>query len=900
MSVIDLLTRQPIAQAIGWALLQFLWQGAVLGVIAAVALSALRRSAPDIRYVVASIALAVMATLPIVTALQAGRNIAAPEERSIVPPATARATVSPDPDRELTAAPDSADSANAPGVDAARPLNGRTGATWLALFAAAWLCGVLILSLRLATGWMWIQRLKSHRTTAVSARWQYTAQTLARRLHIRRPVRLLESASIAVPTVIGWLRPVVLMPASALAGLAPEQLQAILAHELAHIRRHDYLVNLLQTLVETLLFYHPAVWWLSRRIRAEREHCCDDLAVSLCGDPYTYARALADLEGLRAPSVPLVLAATGGSLLGRVRRLVIGPSHAGRGPGWLAGTVAVLVIAGVGLGAIGNEWRQSERRSPTAASRGTRDTSAMQGLPTSSLREAREAAYAARIAVHEIAVNLQRTARSTRLALQQATRSVAIAVRAAVRPNAIPHSLPYRPSTSPNPPVHPDSSAPSMPAAADHPAQSTRKDATVTSQTSSGGSRQHGTIGWSHNGEKLEVSFDGEFEFTDDDLDIKRMSPNGSLRITDGGWFTRHTVEFKADASGTIERHYRDGSGERPFDPEGRQWLARVLPGFIRQSGIGAPARVARILKQGGPAAVLREISLIDGAYAKRAYFTELMKAPALDAATRVAVLTQAGREIDSDFELATFLIEQRDRLVSDDGARRAYLEAARRIKSDFELRRVLSAAVEKGPLTPALLTDLLEASTSIDSDFEQASLLVQVAKQTTLDGSARGAFFRALDTVASDFEHHRVLTALAERTDLTDDLVRQMLTSSATLGSDFEQGTFLVQIAGRRSIGAVREPFFQAVSHVGSAFERGRVLQAVLKQPDVPQDVLVSVLLAIESVGAFEASQVLQAAAPQRELTGHARDLYVSAASRLGAFEQGQALAALARTDRR
>ena len=126
------------------------------------------------------------------------------------------------------------------------------------------------------------------------------------------------------------------------------------------------------------------------------------------------------------------------------------------------------------------------------------------------------------------------------------------------------------------------------------------------------------------------------------------------------------------------------------------------------------------------------------------------------------------------------------------------------------------------------------------------------------------------------------------------------MLTSSATLGSDFEQGTFLVQIAGRRSIAAVREPFFQAVSHVGSAFERGRVLQAVLKQPDVPQDVLVSVLLAIESMGAFEASQVLQAAAPQRELTGHARDLYVSAASRLGDFEQGQALAALVRTDRR
>ncbi len=163
------------------------------------------------------------------------------------------------------------------------------------------------------------------------------AARLAKRLHIARPIRLLESSMVDVPTVIGWLRPVVLMPASALAGMAPQQLEAILAHELAHIRRHDYLVNLLQTLVETLLFYHPAVWWLSRRIRVERENCCDDLAVSLCGDPYAYARALADLEELRADSSRLVLAATGGSLLHRVRRLIGTPIACRPGPGMARG-----------------------------------------------------------------------------------------------------------------------------------------------------------------------------------------------------------------------------------------------------------------------------------------------------------------------------------------------------------------------------------------------------------------------------------------------------------------------------------------------------------------------------------------------------------------------------------
>ena len=100
---------------------------------------------------------------------------------------------------------------------------------------------------------------------------------------------------VDTPTVIGWLRPVVLLPVAALANLTPDQVQAILAHELAHVRRHDFVVNLLQTIAETLLFYHPAVWWLSHRIRVEREHCCDDIAVEVCGDPVGYAEALTTL-----------------------------------------------------------------------------------------------------------------------------------------------------------------------------------------------------------------------------------------------------------------------------------------------------------------------------------------------------------------------------------------------------------------------------------------------------------------------------------------------------------------------------------------------------------------------------------------------------------------------------
>src|SRR5213075_1678041 len=140
----------------------------------------------------------------------------------------------------------------------------------------------------------------------------------AHAMRLRRAVKLVESAAVEVPAVISWLRPVVLLPASTLTGLAPKQIEMVLAHELAHIRRHDFLVNILQAVVETLMFYHPAVWWMSRRLRIERENCCDDLAVAVCGDALQYARALTRLEELRG-GPRIALAANGGSLLTRVR-----------------------------------------------------------------------------------------------------------------------------------------------------------------------------------------------------------------------------------------------------------------------------------------------------------------------------------------------------------------------------------------------------------------------------------------------------------------------------------------------------------------------------------------------------------------------------------------------------
>lgn len=411
-------------------------------------------------------------------------------------------------------------------------------------------------------------------------------------------------------------------------------------------------------------------------------------------------------------------------------------------------------------------------------------------------------------------------------------------------------------------------------------------------------SRSDNHLVWSHNGEKLEVRWDGEFELNDTDTDIKSMTPGSRLRISDGGWFSRHSIEFTANASGVITRKYWVGSGERPFDPEGKDWLARMMPRFVRESGLGAKGRVARIYGTKGAPGVLAEISTINNNWVKRVYYTELL---ALDipADARRQAIEQAGRDVTSDYELASLLISQASRLPTDPAVRKAYFDAARSIKSDYELRRVLSTGLKGSTLDNALLASVLDTSRSIDSDYEQASLLVQVATQQSIDG-ARVPFFAALDTVSSSYERGRVLQAVAQRPNLSGESLAAMLTAAGQISSDYEAAQFLLKLAPRSNEAALRAPFFSALDGIQSTYERGRVLKAVATQPELSNDTMLALLQAVRGMsGGYDASQVLQTLAAKHAITGAARDAYIDATEKLGDYEQGRALSALVKSDR-
>jgi len=365
-----------VLHRLGWVVVHSLWQAAAVAAVLAVLLRLVpRRSAAALqaRYLLATAALVAMPVACVVTstlvqppaaAVAAEGNAAT--RRTLILPAAVAATV----ERQSQAAAP-------PGIDARAAVAALVRhvaaavAPWLPWCAAAWLAGATAAAGRLGAGWWLTRRLVARAIAPADARWQARLDRWKHALGIDQPIRLLAATRIDVPVVVGWLRPVVLWPLAALTGMPPDQIDAILAHELAHVRRHDVFVNLLQSCIETLFFHHPAAWWISAQVRAEREHCADDLAIRVLdagrgGAAISYARALVALEERRRHRATLAVAADGGSLVDRVGRIVGITPEAGH-PARLAAALLMLAAAIAAAAAVATKGRQASADEGTVA-----------------------------------------------------------------------------------------------------------------------------------------------------------------------------------------------------------------------------------------------------------------------------------------------------------------------------------------------------------------------------------------------------------------------------------------------------------------------------------------------------------------------------------------------------
>lgn len=340
---------RPAAERVGWVLVHSTWQGVAIAAALWVMLAVMGKRSAARRYVAGCVALAAVVVAMAVTfaRVEGTRRVAPVAGRASLPTAVdLRVGDAPVPAVAGVAQDEPKPAADAPSWDVKRQI-----APWLPVVVGAWVIGVAGLAVWHFGGWVRVRRMT--RAGAAEA-WEERVGRLALRLGVSKAVRVVESALAGVPAVVGFVRPVILLPAGLAAEMSAAQVEAILLHELAHVRRNDYLVNLVQTAVETLLFYHPAVWWISGQIRQEREHCCDDLAVAACGDRAGYARALARVEEIRGATLPLAAAADGGSLLQRVRRIAGSePSRRRRVAPTAAMLAAVVSVVAVMIAA---EW----------------------------------------------------------------------------------------------------------------------------------------------------------------------------------------------------------------------------------------------------------------------------------------------------------------------------------------------------------------------------------------------------------------------------------------------------------------------------------------------------------------------------------------------------------------
>jgi beta-lactamase regulating signal transducer with metallopeptidase domain len=341
----------PTVEAIGWTLIHFCWQAAAIAAFYRCLSLLAARGSSNTRYLLALGTLLLMAATAVGTfAFEMHSKASLPEA-----PGT-RTSVMPDSFSQLITArsepamPGSAWQPASPDLTRSRLLMSVRQLPVLGLIDGLWLLGVLVLSLRSLGGWCLIQRLHATLTLEAPDRVQASFRAIGSALKIHRPVLLRVSGAVTGPVTVGALRALVLLPVSALASLSPDELEAVLAHELAHVRRADFFWNLVQTLVETLFFFHPAVWWISGRIRRERELCCDDLALSVCPRPLAYANALFELEQQRSRIGQLSMALSGhqpARTLGmRIARILGEPvaSTGAREPFSLAAAASVLVL----------------------------------------------------------------------------------------------------------------------------------------------------------------------------------------------------------------------------------------------------------------------------------------------------------------------------------------------------------------------------------------------------------------------------------------------------------------------------------------------------------------------------------------------------------------------------
>lgn len=343
-----------LIDALGWTFFHSIWLGALIGLLLAATLILINNKYSSFRYKLTLAALSIFTISIIYVFFQSYEtNTYSPLSDNIFYKFGQIENVS------VTGMNESIDSSNDNSIYSLIRNYFRDNIPTVITF---WFFGLMFFALRFMGGMLFLQKIKTRGIKELDIEWIYRTRELTRKMLENKFVPVYESINITVPIVIGLVKPVILLPIGIISGLPYRQVEAIIVHELAHIKRYDYLVNLLQSFIETVFFYHPAVWWISAQIREERENCCDDIVLENCEDPLVYSKALYNLQNEKSDQPNLALAASGNvnQLLRRIKRMNGERRKLSSGGRFAALVIVFLFIgAAVIISSTGNESRKN-------------------------------------------------------------------------------------------------------------------------------------------------------------------------------------------------------------------------------------------------------------------------------------------------------------------------------------------------------------------------------------------------------------------------------------------------------------------------------------------------------------------------------------------------------------
>ncbi|MDH3891957.1 MAG: hypothetical protein OEV49_12825 [candidate division Zixibacteria bacterium] len=370
----------------------------------------------------------------------------------------------------------------------------------------------------------------------------------------------------------------------------------------------------------------------------------------------------------------------------------------------------------------------------------------------------------------------------------------------------------------------------------------------------------HHQIRWNDGRSRILVELDGEIEFTDDDRGIKSISRRGYIAILEKRGSKRREIEIEPNADGSLDYIYELNGRDHDFDTDAKEWLAEIILEIIRNSAVGATERVQRYYAEGGVDGVFEEMLDIESDYVRGIYFQELAAIDGLTEREYGQIITEAGDQMDSDYEKAEFLISLVDQLKENPALKMLFVDAVGTIDSDYEKRRILSELTFGEEADPELIMTVLAVADEIDSDYEKAELMIELAPVVTSDSVLLRSYVDAVESIDSDYETRRVLSELAFDDDVDEEVVLVVLRIARMMDSDYEKAELLIEMAPYSSQYALaRDAYVSAIRNTDSDYETRRIISALSNKRDLDSEAVEDLLhMAEEMDSDYEKAELL------------------------------------------